>query len=63
MLKDHVNICSFDGCELYIENKIIHDFIMLHVALIMHVTRYGIKWYICISYALGHRAKSGVWAW
>ena len=27
-----------DGCELYVENIIIHDLVMLHVALIMHVT-------------------------
>ena len=27
-----------DGCELYVENIIIHDLLMLHVVLIMHVT-------------------------
>ena len=41
--KNHVDICSFDGCELYVENKIIHVLIMLHVVLILHVTCYSIK--------------------
>ena len=36
---------------------------MLHVALIVYVTCYSMKWYNCISYALGHRVKSGVCAW
>ena len=26
------------GCELYVENIIIHDLLMLHVVLIMHIT-------------------------
>ena len=38
VLKDHVDMCSFVGCELYVENIIIHVLIMLYVALIVHVT-------------------------
>ena len=41
----------FDGCELYVENIIIHVLVMLHIALIIHVTRYGMKWHTRISYA------------
>ena len=36
--KKNMLIYVYDGCELYLENIIIHDLIMLHVALIMHVT-------------------------
>ena len=36
---------------------------MLHVALIVYVTCYSMEWHNCISYALGHRVKSGVCAW
>ena len=53
----------FDGCDLYIENIIIHVLIMLRVVLIFHVTCYSMKWHNCISYARGHRVKLGVYAW
>ena len=62
MRKDHIDICSFDGCKLYVESIIIHVFIMLHVVLILNVTCYSMKWNNCISYAQGHRVKSGVCA-
>ena len=62
MLKDHVDICSFDGCELYVENIIIHVLVRLHVALIMYVTGYSMKWHIHISYARDI-ALSRVCAW
>ena len=42
-VKDHVDICTFDGCELYVENIIIHVLKMLHVVLIFHVTCYSVK--------------------
>ena len=63
MCEKIINICSFDGCDLYVENIIIHVLIMLHVVLILHVTCYSMKWHNCISYARGHRVKSGVCAW
>ena len=42
---------------------IIHVLKILHVVLILHVTCYSMKWHNCISYARGHRVKSGVCAW
>ena len=51
MWKDHFDICYFDGCELYVENIIIHVLKMLHVVLILHVTCYSMRWHNCISYA------------
>ena len=53
----------FYGCELFVENIIIHMLKMLHVVLILHVTCYSMKWHNCISDARGHRIKSGVCAW
>ena len=50
MCEKIINICSFDGCDLYVENIIIHVLIMLHVVLILHVTCYSMKWHNCISY-------------
>ena len=32
-----------DGLNLNVENIIIHDLLMLHVVLNMHVTRIGMK--------------------
>ena len=47
----------------YMKKKYIHVLKMLHVVLILHVTCYNMKWHNCISYAWGHRVKSGVCAW
>ena len=49
--------------NLYVENIIIHVLNVLHVVLILYVTCYSMKWHNCISYARGHRIKSGVCAW
>ena len=54
MGKDHVDICSFDECELYVENIIIHVLKMLDVVLILLVIYYSMKWHNCISYARSH---------
>ena len=36
---------------------------MLHVALLVHVAWYSMKWYDCILYARSHCVESGVGAW